>query len=596
MKRILQLKRAFPIKADFRLCFLCSFFFIWGCGKPATSPISEPVEVSAPEDGNSTKTTSITDSAPSIKVTGLPSDFRLNGRIEWNHSLFKTLDGITLPPRLRVLLVLNESEEREIVAYGNLRLGSSKTDSGRLKLAQGYPSERITSGLIPLDHFLLWKNQSGNETVVPIDFLYPPKESKTLTELKGKLSLMTAGVSSVETISDLQSFISHDSSEAKLPPDGVEVHLLPPEYKGASSSIAVTFTSDVIISDAHILDDEGNRLRETWAELSQLPDGRSRIVVVSESEPMTEKWQLQFKRHSELDQSEIDFEIRNLPIPKLELEVSEEQKRLVRWTPSSVKSSVPTDHHVEAKVNWGRIVTFEQGDMKVSSPLEISVDITGPKAAKTIGLGQLQIDSAVAAGEQLFPIKEEGDSFSGLREGIFAYEPSPYALHDGAQAVFLFQPARDEVRKIDEFSGSLTLLTAMSQKNFVVENIMQYMGKAIEHPLLKKHNITLIPEMFGNGLNVPVKADNVLVVQEMAAVDKSGSTSRSVYSGRQQFNGRTVFSFTAKGKLPEVIPVRITINEGLEEMTVPFAFKNLDVPPKPKDMNVPRQKIKSSSR
>ncbi len=599
MECVLWFTLASLIKVILRLCFACSFFFVWGCGKPATSPVSNSGEVSVPKDGNSLELETSSDRLTSVTAEGLPSGLQLNGRVEWYHSQFTTLDGIVLPPKLRMLLVLDESNEREIVAYGNLRLSSSKTDSGRLKLAHGYPAERLASGLIPLDHFLLWKNRSRNETVIPIDFLYPLGDPKSLAELNGKLSLVTAGASSAETIFDLQSLIGNDTPNAKMPPNGVEIHLLPPEYEGASSSIALIFTSNAIISDAHVLDKKGNRLKETWAELSRLFDGRTRIVVASDIDPLTEEWHLQFMRHSELIQSEIDFDFRNLSISTLDQEVAEEQKRLVRWSQSSKKSGVPQDHHVEAKVRWSNITSIDENGNQNSKPLKIHVDIIGRRAAKTVGFGRLNVDSAVAAGEQLISIKEENATYSGPHDGVVAYDPLgffPQAPVDGARVVFQFQPMRDGVRSIDELTGRCTLLTAKSQQSFIIEDIMQSLDQAIEHPVLKKHNITLIPEMFGSGLSIPVKAENVLAVQEIAAIDKSGGASRSVYCGRQQFNGRTVFSITGQSKLPEVIPVRITINEGLEEMTVPFSFKDLPIPLKPKDVNAPRLKIKSSSR
>lgn len=599
MIRIPQAKSIFLIKVNLRLCFLCSFFFVWGCGKPATSPVLIPGDISALEDGNSSKTTTMTASAPSIEVAGLPSDFHLSGRVAWIYSHSTTLDSIVPPPRLRVSLALNESEARKIVAYGNLRLSRSKTDSGRLKLAQGDPAERLASGLIPLDHFLLWKNRSRNITVIPVDFLHPQGDPKTLTDVKGTISLTSAGASSVEKILDLQSFISNDSPESKMPPDGVEIHLLQPEYEGDFSSVVVTFASNVIISDTLVLDDKGNRLKETWAELSRLSDGRTRIVLISKSNPLTEKWQLQFERHSGLLQSEIDFDFRNMPIPKLDQKITEEQKRLVRWTPTSLKTVVPKDHHVDAKVSWSNIISFDKNGNENTRPLEIYVDIIGPKSEKTVGFGHLKIGSAVVAGEQLILIQEENATYSGSLDGIIAYDPFeifPRAPVDGARVIFPFQPTKNEAQSIDEFTGSCTLLTTTAQKTFVIDDIMQFLDKAIEHPLLKKHNIMLVPEMFGSGLSIPVKADNVLMVQEMAAIDKSGGTSPTVYCGRQQFNERMFFSIIPQDELPEVIPVRITINEGLEEMTVPFDFKELPIPSPLKDVNVPHPQIKSSSR
>ncbi len=152
---------------------------------------------------------------------------------------------------------------------------------------------------------------------------------------------------------------------------------------------------------------------------------------------------------------------------------------------------------------------------------------------------------------------------------------------DGAQLLLRFQPADASPKKINQLSGTLTLLNSPQQQTLMIDDIMPFLGKQIEHPTLEKHDLKLSPVRAGPGINLTVESKNAFNISEITALDPSGGASSNIYSGRQIFNGKPVFSFHAQKEFPQKLPVRIFLNPVVEKLVVPFEFKDLAIPSDP---------------
>jgi hypothetical protein len=136
---------------------------------------------------------------------------------------------------------------------------------------------------------------------------------------------------------------------------------------------------------------------------------------------------------------------------------------------------------------------------------------------------------------------------------------------------------------VQTFSGSLKLQTVDEQKVVYVKNAAATAGKPINDPAVREAGLTLRVERSGNDLSVRLVKGDSNLIQSVTAVDGGGSLLPDVVVGTMTFNNQVAYGLTFQNEMPRDAGLRITLNVGLKEVSVPFRFDDLPVPAAPKE-------------
>lgn len=573
--------------------------FLAGCHKPSSltvaNPENEPDRSDKPEQAlrsrraespsnelDLARSSLHENSLPAVPaglpliVTGLPTHLNLSVELKARP------ERLGLPAELSVALLFQGALAEQIVAVGGLSLDEAHIPSGRLRVIRSDAMESLFQSIAqPLQEPVSAAGESPRY-VVPLLFQYPVENGLHEMRLRGNISILQSKQSRLELISNLQAFTRDDQQSAQSLPKGVRVHLLSPGFRGDINGIAVTFESGSLVSAVRVLNQNSEEIDSVWLHFEHLPEGRMRVLIASPDSSLPENLQLQYRHHTELVRSEIHFEFDQLRIPRTS--PAEEPHR--NTVPQIVRSGrqlpreLNASHAVEARAGWSHLAGLNSSGQETPRPLEIYVDIFGPKTIHCVAMGELKIESATAGMQPLILAEDGYGDFVAMQSTLRFYDPSLLVSNpplDGAQALFQFVPP-ETGQIVERFQGSLKLLCATEKKIFVIDDLIPFLGGVVEHPVLKEHQVQLKPARLGEGINVAVHEAQPFSITDVRALDASGGDSRTIYSGRQQFRGGTVFSFYAETELPKRLPVRVTLNTKLEEVFIPFDFRGVPIP------------------
>lgn len=538
-----------------------SFLFTAGCKKSTSPPVAEPEPVTlqkAPAAGEEVHETEIHRNA-----TVFISDF------------------YSIPvPEIEILIEHGLKDSSSVIAYQDLHIAEAFTESEHLSLAASYDMKQVTHGVFIKPETFATRLSPAVDSSIPLYFQYPRSEDRVITHLKGEVTVISAGKTEIHTIQKLREFIQGQSVHPDLGTEIVKGFVYPSEFVAGLEAFEFTFRNGFLATEAKLLDAKHEELIESYPSRDVLPERRSLLRIESHLTPLDKNLSLQFKLHSDLSMSQIQFDLKGLQIPEIDDSILEQTDRKITGKPISV--NLQRGIYVQASpTRKFSLVESINNEWQPKPYLEVQVEVFGEKLADTIAVGNLKKETAIAGSRSLVRTRGEYDLFSKLQRGLQLYMPDDYYLSppvQGAVVSFPFELPPSSVKTIEEFSGDLTLVTAKSHEYLLIDNIMESLGEPLQHPTLKEHSIELTPVLLGDGINITVDPKHGFKVSEITAINASGATSTTIYSGRQQFGEKIVFSFHAEDKLPPVIPVRIRINHGLEEIRVPFEFKDLPIP------------------
>ncbi|MDB4742864.1 hypothetical protein OAF98_00135 [Planctomicrobium sp.] len=561
MNRVRIVKRVIKTVPVFLFLLPGFFLFSAGCTKRTTPPVAETEPIKVQEKAPADEEVRDSQVLRQAKVRVSP----------YSNSTY---------PEFEVLIEHRLEKTQDAIAYRDLRITQASTKSEYIRLTLYSAMEEITHGVFlkpkPIKTFQGVDLQPG----IPLHFQYPRSEDPVITQLKGSLTVISAEKTEIHTIMNLREFIQDQSIHPDLGTEIVNGFVLPPAFEEDLESFALTFNHDVLVTDAKLLDQDQQELIESWSIITVLPDGRSRIQIEQLAVPHSEDVSLQFELNSNLNSRRIGFDLKNLQIPEIEDTESQQVNKYSTGEPipKNIKSGIELQAHT---VRSSFPLVFSTEDTQPDHPVEVRIEVFGETTPDTVAVGNLKIEELQTDTGSLTPVSDDSLFFNKLRKGLQFYAPeNHYVLPalEGVMVAYQFEPPKPSIKMIEKFSGELTLLTAKSHEYLILDNIMESLGEPLVHPALEKNGIELTPVLFGDGVNITVDPKHGFKISEMAAIDASGGTFRTIYSGRQKFGEKIVFSFHAQDKLPQQIPVRIRINHGLEEIRVPFEFKDLPIP------------------
>jgi hypothetical protein len=514
---------------------------------------------------------------PAERLDGLDEEAELHAALVWEETAIPPeADGGQAPPQLKAHLILRGGKVRRAVGYGKHRVLSCRVDRGRLKQAQATFTADAAREIILFDR-RGWPPMPEDGLIIPLAFHYPQDAPREIEELSGSFELLVSGRDVRKMISDLKHLVRFPHEDEDLEAAGFDIRLQRSSFEDAPETIVVSLNPSNVLAEMDI-----SRFKQPderiWPDRRLLPDGSSHYLFTTGDGPFPDGVQVEGTLHSDLETITVNYRFEGLRIPEMNAEVSDEQKALAAWFPSSASQPPPEGIELAARARWSTLTNFDSEGTPLPRDLEVAIDLTGPRAVQTIALGRYQIDSARAGDADLRVQREGFGTFQAALRDLELYDPLGFSTQlppDGVQAVLLFQRPRTAPEAIEDVTGRLSLITASSRRVFTLENILDSLGREISHPVLEEAGVKLVPQEESGVINILVEAESPFSVTAMEAVDPHGHVYRDVYVGRSHNQKTVEFSLLPEDELPQQVGLRITLHEGLETHEIPFRFERL---------------------
>jgi hypothetical protein len=288
------------------------------------------------------------------------------------------------------------------------------------------------------------------------------------------------------------------------------------------------------------------------------------------------------------------------------------------WEPATVqpKESTPSDVQIFTDVSW------KQGifNGELDTYLEVLLIVRGDAATGAAACGNVTVDSIN---------DENGQSLKGrltfLAGMILTRQPGSPSPKDGAQISFgLHNPP--PLKKLSELRGSFALRTGGRLQEVILKDALKHSNRAIDDTALKSLGITVLvsrttrpaptdPAAKVFTLSAPGESEDAQDVLELELRNGDFPVGGYAYpssvepkSARRTGDGNTVTrvqiadangrpftplttnvtygsnigkaKFCFKDKLPDGTQLQLTIHRDAREIRVPFAFNNIEIPPR----------------
>lgn len=259
---------------------------------------------------------------------------------------------------------------------------------------------------------------------------------------------------------------------------------------------------------------------------------------------------------------------------------------------------------ITAQAEWGQAFFVPEGEEAPEPPLEIAMVMRGEAAAQASAFGGLKLETIKDnRGQEL-----EGklDSMMGgftddeeqmqLIDRTSQFEKHPT---DGVRITIAIEDPEPPVESIKEIRGTVKLRTGGRYENVVVEEVKEQLDQPIGNEVLKRAAISIEvssqtsddapqDDGFGFGLGgntaetIVVKARGELApITQVELTDANGKPLEQVMSGSAGFGQQMQYSLGFAEPVPDDAQLRLVLHLDAEEIDVPFALKDIQVPPVP---------------
>jgi len=253
--------------------------------------------------------------------------------------------------------------------------------------------------------------------------------------------------------------------------------------------------------------------------------------------------------------------------------------------PPAETDGIPKGLTLAGKTNWSNPGASNFGGKKQPPALDVLITAIGKPAEKTVAWGFVKVKEANGAGDVPMKLRVQQFSMSGdatkefvrIERGTFSKHPT-----NGVKAVIsLAHPSRP-ILELAAIEGSMKLLVAKKQTQVTIAKISSRVGKAITHPDFKTAKLRFKLERENMSLKLSLVGGDPQAVGQIAVVDANGKPLKNTGVFRFPGNGKASYTISSfGGKLPATAGPKLTINQGMTELSVPFRFENLSVPDVP---------------
>jgi len=543
---------------------------------------------SAPQDSGKENDRSFAEllnraTAPAEATTG-ETPLEIHGVIE-QQSFFSLLpDSSEDRQRLVFLLVVSGERAADVVAYRPPVFDRVQTDRGRLKRANHPDAIPDADGLCLIDVPQEWRDDPTAGFTIPMAFHVPAVDVERLTELSGRCTIVVAGERIPKAIAELESALNRGIEDPDLLAAGVSIAREEIAFDEPVQAYVVGVGKNAGLRDVQVVDAQGNPVLDAWVSSDTTGDGRRRFLIGGVDGRLPEGAGLRLTLLRDLREEVLSFVFREIPIPGSEAGPNEVRMASDTWTPALNQSEFPEGVFVDAQVRWSRFISYSAGSEPIPRKLEVAVDVTGPEVGLPVAVGRLEVHRAQTQGVHWKAEEPASPRFPGTDGELLPYDPLGLTGDippDGFQTVFTFLPPAEIPDRIERLHVAFTAVTCDSRNSIVIDDVLAVLDHPLDHPELAERGIRLIPHRNGRQVSLVFEGEDPFVVHDIEALTNDGRRRDDMYSGRNVFRERTHFLIVAEGELPDVLPVRILINENLQRRRVDALFADLPIPPRP---------------
>jgi hypothetical protein len=264
----------------------------------------------------------------------------------------------------------------------------------------------------------------------------------------------------------------------------------------------------------------------------------------------------------------------------------------------SGKSASSGATKLEPEVYWSDSAHLDGNNKPIPTPLVVAIFVTGTAAANASQYGMLKIDANTT--DRGVPLQRgEVLASDGLATNFWAADRVRCWGRGILVKVYFDQPS-PPVKTIRKLAGSFKLKT-VRLKTLTVENVAAAKDLELQAPLLKTIGLIVKINPSDNNEGFQIQGNDFVTIRaqidgrsrdvqdffySMAVTDSKGHP----YYPNNSFDGgggsHFTYSRSYRKPLPADARLRLTLLEGVEEVTIPFEFRDLAVPlPKPTHQN-----------
>lgn len=292
--------------------------------------------------------------------------------------------------------------------------------------------------------------------------------------------------------------------------------------------------------------------------------------------------------------------------------LSEKDQQYVAEHQSREPAGAAGELKVTAQAEWGPAFFASEGDDAPEPPLEVAIVVRGKGAAQASAFGDLKLETI--KDDQGRELEGKLDSLMGemmdeegqmqLIDRTSRFEQHP---KDGVRIPIEIENPEPPIDAIKEIRGTVKLRTGGRYENVVVSDIKTQLEKPIADEVLKQAGIAIEvtsqtsddptsddqasdDSRQGDGFTFGLggeAAETVVVdargtlepLVHVELVDGSGKPLEPMMSGSAGFGQQMQYSLGFAEPVPADARLRLVLHVDAQEVVVPFAVKDIDVPP-----------------
>lgn len=517
-------------------------------------------------------------------VTGLPAGTVLKASAHWAKK--NPFDEEDLPRPLEIDIEITGKSAESALEIGNVGLAKASAEPAQpLKLAIRASLEETDQyhGFIRIDRKSSRTAPQQKSIHAVIEFVQPADPISKVAALEGELTLRCLAEKKTIVVPDALERKANTPIDAELKAANFKLDY---DNAGQSTAFQISMSNKSNVTDVALTDQNGNPLKfpVEFHRLDVLDTAVFTAMVIPGSLPKGTAVKVILPGKSE--DVTLPFRFENIvvgPPP-----TSKGPK--VAWQPSTANADLPDGIIAFGALRWNEEIRIGRKTEKDSMLLFLTVDATGGPLKHTAAIGYHKIDSATSdSGDKLTIAPNKGFFNSSGSADSFVQTSGSKLLGnmppDGVRSDFEIEPAPPPGSKVAGVAGSLKVLVAAGTVTMTFDKITTRVGKSLSNPDLKDAGLDLKLIQDGKSMKLQVLKGNPFHLKTAKLIRESPGKERDhwLYIPSQKEG-----SIIVENKIAANDSLSVTIYTDCKELTIPFAFENLVVPPQPP----PKKEIK----
>ena len=474
-------------------------------------------------------------------------------------------------------------------------------------------------GFVPVDRDNPTSVHPVNGVIAVFDVVPPTEASSRLRRFAGQFTLRHFNVAEEIVIPNVRQLLADGWEDAALKQAGVEVSF---GHEEGRDVVEVFYDESAGIGRVELIHADGSQVSESTSTKTVSRSKTLRTLSVEESTIPADVG-LRIVLKSELQHLAVPFEFAGLPIPDVR-QLSDFEQSLLVWTPSESPLSLPSEVLIEAQARWdnpavdslapatarSRRTRYDDDDDGPSvrrrplgstagvarrsgrlsqRPLRVVVDLTGPLVETADAVGFVELTSiATDFGRELalegayFRQTDASGDYISRAHNIGTANDGPPG---GIRVAFHLTPPLEPINALARLNGSLKLRTSRNRTETVINNLMERLDTEIVNRDLTRRGVALAAAVEGDAVFVRVVRGNDDQISAIIPVDVYGDPIPGVTTtreeGKERAEGHLIHRISFSNGVPSGVGLRVFVNSSVNEISVPFRFVNVPVPPMP---------------